>query len=71
MFFFKSKICESNEKTVSENSTDFIYLHENKDGTICCKIPLSWLRITPPTKRELSEAEKEILRQRLAESRKH
>ena len=59
------------EKLYGDHKKDFVYMTKNADGSICAKIPLSWLKITPPTKRELSEAEKEILRQRLAESRKH
>lgn len=48
---------------------DFCYLVENRDGSVCAKFPLSWLRIVPPTRREISEEEKELLRERLAEIR--
>ncbi len=48
---------------------DFCYLVENRDGSVCAKFPLSWLRIVPPTRREMTEEQKEDLRQRLKEIR--
>ena len=58
-------------KLYESNRSDFVYFTKNHDGSVCAKIPLSWVRITPPTKRELSESEREVLRQRLADARKH
>ena len=43
---------------------------ENADGSIVAHIPTSWVRITPPQKRELTEEEKEVLRERLKNARK-
>ena len=51
---------------------DFKYYILNKDGSICAKIPLKWLRISAGrtgTKREMTEEQKEQLRKRLAEGR--
>lgn len=36
---------------------------ENKDGSLCAHIPVSWIRIIPP--RELSEEQKEKSRERM------
>jgi len=51
---------------------DFKYFIENEDESICAKIPLKWIRISAGrtgTKREMTEEQKEALRQRLAEGR--
>lgn len=56
-------------KLHEKNPSCFDYLVQNSDGSICCRLPLSWLKITPPTKKELTEEEKQNLRQRLAEIR--
>ena len=37
---------------------------ENKDGSICARIPVGWIKIIPP--RELTEEQKQELAQRLA-----
>ena len=42
--------------------------YEN-DGCIYCQIPTSWLKIQPKRKVELSEEEKDVLRERLARMR--
>ena len=42
---------------------DFDYLEENKDGSICARIPVSWIRISRP--RELTEEQKEVLAERM------
>lgn len=59
------------KKLYENHKQDFCYMVENRDGSVCAKFPLSWVKITPPTKREMTEEEKENLRQRLAEIRKH
>ena len=57
------------KKLFGNHKQDFCYMVENRDGSVCAKFPLSWLRIVPPTRREISEEEKELLRERLAEIR--
>jgi hypothetical protein len=42
---------------------------ETNDGCIYVELPARWLKIKPPTKRELSEEEKDVLRERLARLR--
>jgi hypothetical protein len=54
------------------NKDDFKSYIENADGSICARIPLKWVRISAGrtgSKREMTEEEKDILRQRLAEGR--
>lgn len=63
------------KKLYEERKDEFKYFKENKDGSICAKIPLKWVKINagalPGTgkKRELTEEQKEELRKRLAEGR--
>lgn len=59
------------KKLYEERKDDFKYLHENKDGSICAKIPLKWMKINPgsTTKRELTEEQRQELRDRLAKAR--
>ena len=58
-----------------ERKDEFGYFKENKDGSICAKIPLKWIKVNPGSapgtgkKREMTEEQKEALRQRLAEGR--
>ena len=52
------------------NKEDFKYYYENEDGSVCAKIPLKWIRIsTGRAGREMTEEQKEELRQRLAAGR--
>ena len=59
----------------TERKDEFKYYVENADGSICAKIPLKWVKISPGSKpgtragREYTEEEKEALRNRLAEAR--
>ena len=51
---------------------DFKYFKENSDGSVCAKIPLKWVRIgagRTGTKREMTDEQKQALRERLAEGR--
>ena len=42
---------------------------ETNDGCIYCELPTSWLKIQPKRKIELTEEEKDALRERLARGR--
>jgi len=63
------------KKLYEERKDEFKYFVENKDGSICAKIPLKWIKVNPGSlpgtgkKREMTEEQKELLRQRLAEGR--
>ena len=55
-----------------EHKDEFKYFKENKDNSICAKIPIKWIRISAGrtgAKRELTEEEKQALRERLAAGR--
>ena len=55
-----------------EHKEDFKYFKLNNDGSVCAKFPLKWVRISAGrtgTKRELTEEQKQALRERLAAGR--
>ena len=56
----------------NERKDDFKYFKENKDGSICAKIPLKWIKINAGSKegRVMTEEQKEAARIRLANARK-
>lgn len=44
---------------------EVIRLPENNDGCLYCKLPASWLKITPPAKRDLSDEQRAAMAERL------
>ena len=54
-----------------ERKDDFKYFRENPDGSICAKIPLKWIKISPGSKegRIMTEEQKEASRIRLQNAR--
>lgn len=58
-----------------ERGDEFKSFYLNKDGSVCAKIPLKWIKINPGSlpgtrkKREMTEEQKEALRERLAAGR--
>lgn len=64
------------KKLYEERKDEFRYFHENKDGSVCAKIPLKWVKLnagalpgSTRAKREMTEEEKQVLRERLAAGR--
>ena len=56
-----------------ERKDDFKYFRENPDGSICAKIPLKWIKISP-TKRNsriYTEEEKRKIAERLENARRN
>ena len=56
-----------------ERKDDFKYFRENLDGSICAKIPLKWIKISP-TKRNsriYTEEEKRKIAERLENARRN
>ena len=70
--FTNQKHINRMKKLYEERKDDFKYCKENKDGSICAKIPLKWIRINPGSKegRIMTEEQKEAARIRLANARK-
>ncbi len=65
------------KKIYEDRKDEFKYFHENRDGSICAKIPLKWVKINPGAKpdpnkpkRVVSEEQKKKMRQALEKYRK-
>ena len=57
----------------NERPEDFKFLIENKDGSVCAKIPIRWIKISP-TKRNsriYTEEEKRKIAERLENARRN
>ena len=55
-----------------EHAEDFRYFKLNKDGSVCAKIPLKWIRISSGrtgSKREMTDEQKKELAERLKKGR--
>lgn len=70
--FTNQKHINRMKKLYEERKDDFKYFKINKDGSVCAKIPLKWIKISPGSKekRIMTEEQKEAARIRLAEARK-
>ena len=61
------------KKIYEERKDDFKYFKENTDGSVCAKIPLKWIKISP-TKRNsriYTEEEKRKIAERLGNARRN
>lgn len=70
--FTNQKHINRMKKLYEERKDDFKYFKENKDGSICAKIPLKWVKINAGSKtgRIMTEEQKEAAHKRLEEARK-
>ena len=61
------------KKIYEERKDDFKYFKENKDGSVCAKIPLKWIKINAGSKtgRVMTEEQKEAARIRLQKAREN
>ena len=55
------------KKLYEERKEDFKYFIENKDGSICAKIPLKWIKVSPP--RKVSEEQRRAASERFKQMR--
>lgn len=53
-----------------EHPTEVELVADNPDGGVYYRIPKSWVKITPPVKRNLTEEQRNALRERLMNARK-
>ena len=71
--FTNQKHINRMKKLYEERKDDFKYFKENKDGSICAKIPLKWIKINAGSKtgRVMTEEQKEAARIRLQNAREN
>lgn len=55
-------------KRLKESHPDEVYVVENADGTIFAKVPVKWVKISPP--RAISEEQRQASAERLSKLRK-
>lgn len=69
--FTDRKMINRVKKLYEDRKDEFKYLVENEDGSICAKLPKKWIKINAgsTTKRELTEEQRQELRDRLAKAR--
>lgn len=69
--FTDRKMINRVKKLYSERGDEFKYLTENKDGSICAKLPKRWLKLNAGSKegRTMTEEQKEAARLRLQKMR--
>lgn len=69
--FTNQKHINRMKKLYEERKDDFKYFVENKDGSICAKIPLKWIKISPTktNNRIYTEEEKQKIVERLKNAR--
>lgn len=70
--FTNQKHINRMKKLYEDRKDDFKYFKINKDGSVCAKIPLRWIKINAGSKekRVMTEEQKEAARKRLEEARK-
>ena len=61
------------KKIYEDRKDEFKYFVENDDGSICAKLPLKWIKISPPkiNNRIYTEEEKIKIAERLKNSRRN
>jgi hypothetical protein len=55
------------KKLYEEHPDEFKFFEENSDGSVCAKIPLKWVKISPPKK--VSEAQRQAASERFRKLR--
>lgn len=58
-------------KYAEDKESGVTVTHINKDGSKMFEVPVSWLKISPPRKVNMSEEQKQVLVQRLRENREN
>ena len=64
--FTNRKFCNKVKRLHEKKPEGFEVFEVNPDGSVYARFPLSWLKITPPAKRELTEKQREELKARFA-----
>lgn len=64
--FTNRKYCNRMKKLHEKRPGDFEAFEVNADGSVYARIPLKWLKITPPAKRDFTEEQREAMRMRMS-----
>ena len=66
---YRRKFINKLKAISKENPSEVEIIKQNRDGSICVHVPLSYLKISPKRNVILSEEKKQELRERLARMR--
>lgn len=67
----EKKFINQIKKFLNDYPNEVQIIKENKDGSILAHVPSNWFRfVKPPTKRNLTEEQKNIMAQRMKQNRK-
>lgn len=71
--FTNQKHINRMKKLYEDRKDDFKYFKINKDGSVCAKIPLKWIKISPTrtNNRIYTEEEKQKITERLQNARRN
>lgn len=71
--FTNQKHINRMKKLYEDRKDDFKYFKVNKDGSVCAKIPLKWIKISPTrtNNRIYTEEEKQKITERLQNARRN
>ena len=71
--FTDRKMINRIKKIYEDRKDEFKYFVENDDGSICAKLPLKWIKISPPKRnsRIYTEEEKQKIAERLRNARRN
>lgn len=61
-----TKICNRLKRYAAEGREEVSQLIENKDGSICCHVPIEWVSVRPPVKKNYSEEQLREMRERMS-----
>lgn len=53
------------KKLYEEHKDKFGFLYENPDGSVCCKIPLKWIKVNPGGNREYTDEQRAAMADRM------
>lgn len=61
-----TKICNRLKRYAEEGREEVSRLIENKDGSICCHVPIEWVSVRPPAKLDISDERRQEMRERMS-----
>lgn len=56
-------------KKLAEQYSEVVIVHENPDGSLVAHVPLSWMKIAPKRKRNMTDEQRAACSERMAKMR--
>lgn len=58
------RLCNKLKRMHEDGNINIPFFVQNKDGSICCRVPLAWVKVSPP--RHVSDEQKKAFTDRMA-----